>query len=169
VDNLNRRSRSRLMSRVRSSGAKSTELKFRLLLVRAGVCGWKLGHRLGLPGRPDFVFVKRRLAIFVDGCFWHACSRCRATPKSNRVFWNRKLQGNVKRDLKARKMLRAMGWAVVRIWEHELREDGVRVLRRVLLQRSSSKPTVSTKRHRSTLGSCRSGALQSGAGSASYI
>lgn len=99
--------------------------------MRSGVSGWKLGHESGLTGRPDVVFVRARLAIFLDGCFWHGCQRCRSIPTTNRVFWLNKIQKNRKRDKKVRRMLRAKGWKVMRVWEHELRNDGDEVLRRV--------------------------------------
>jgi DNA mismatch endonuclease (patch repair protein) len=70
--------------------------------------------------RPDFVFPKLRLAVFVDGCFWHGCPRHATQPKSNRAFWNKKLSANKKRDALVPRVLRSAGWQVLRIWEHEL-------------------------------------------------
>jgi DNA mismatch endonuclease (patch repair protein) len=70
--------------------------------------------------RPDFVFRKARLALFVDGCFWHNCPRHATKPKNNRAFWRRKLSANLKRDKLVNRALRRAGWRVVRIWEHEL-------------------------------------------------
>jgi DNA mismatch endonuclease (patch repair protein) len=132
VDKIDAASRSRVMSRNRASGTKTTERKFRSLLMRLGVRGWKLGHHSGLPGRPDFLFPESRVAIFLDGCFWHGCQRCRSIPASNRVFWETKIQGNRERDRKACRTLRAQGWNVVRIWEHDLKMDGGALLRKFL-------------------------------------
>jgi DNA mismatch endonuclease (patch repair protein) len=73
-----------------------------------------------LAVRPDFVFLKSRTAIFVDGCFWHGCPRHATKPVNNRVFWKKKLAGNKTRDRVVNRMLRRAGWRVVRIWEHEL-------------------------------------------------
>ena len=73
-----------------------------------------------LTVRPDFVFRKQRTVIFVDGCFWHGCPKHATRPANNRVFWRRKLAGNKTRDRVVTRTLRAQGWRVLRIWEHEL-------------------------------------------------
>jgi len=104
--------------------------------MRSGIKGWRLGHNSGLPGSPDVVFVRARLAVFLDGCFWHGCRRCRSIPTTNGPFWVAKIQTNRERDEKVVLMLRAVGWKVTRIWEHELKTDGDDVLRRVLIMRS---------------------------------
>jgi DNA mismatch endonuclease (patch repair protein) len=69
--------------------------------------------------RPDIVFTRRKVAIFVDGCFWHRCPEHRTTPKANGAFWEAKLAANVVRDRRNDAALRAAGWTVVRVWEHE--------------------------------------------------
>jgi DNA mismatch endonuclease, patch repair protein len=71
--------------------------------------------------RPDFVFRQVRLALFVDGCFWHGCPRHATKPRNNRAFWRKKLAGNKKRDELVTRTLRHAGWRVVRIWECTLR------------------------------------------------
>lgn len=85
-------------------------------------------HRLGLryvldvralPGRPDVVFTRRRIAVFIDGCFWHRCPTHFVQPKSNSDWWTRKLAANVERDRLADERLTSLGWAVLRVWEHE--------------------------------------------------
>ena len=82
--------------------------------------------------RPDFVFRQARLALFVDGCFWHGCPKHATKPKNNASFWRRKLAGNKHRDRLVRQTLRKAGWHVLRIWEHELaRKNETRLLRRV--------------------------------------
>lgn len=131
MDTLDRAARSRVMRSNRSSGTKSTEWKFRSLLIRSGIRGWKMGHRSGLPGGPDFVFPRSRVAVFVDGCFWHGCRRCRAIPASNRAFWSAKIAANKKRDRRANRLLGAQGWRAVRYWEHELRDDPAEALVRL--------------------------------------
>lgn len=136
MDRFDKATRSRVMSRNRSRGTKSTEWKFRSLLIRSGIRGWKIGHGSDLPGGPDVIFLQSRLAIFLDGCFWHGCRRCRSIPVTNRAFWTAKIEGNKRRDRKAVRTLRAKGWTVMRIWEHELRIDSVGVLRKVLMNRS---------------------------------
>ena len=100
------------------------------LLKAVGIIGWRRG--LKIFGNPDFVFSKIKLAVFVDGCFWHGCPRCYSEPKSNRAFWRRKITTNRKRDLAVKRALRKSGWRVMRIWQHELkRKNESRLLRRV--------------------------------------
>jgi DNA mismatch endonuclease (patch repair protein) len=72
----------------------------------------------------DVVFRRARVAVFVDGCFWHRCPTHATTPKSNRAWWEQKLEANVDRDRRADIALEELGWRVVRIWEHELPERG---------------------------------------------
>jgi len=74
--------------------------------------------------RPDFVFAKSKVAVLVDGCFWHGCPRHSNMPANNKAFWARKLGINRERDRLVNRMLRKEGWRVVRFWEHELREPG---------------------------------------------
>jgi DNA mismatch endonuclease (patch repair protein) len=75
--------------------------------------------------RPDIVFTRRKVVIFVDGCFWHGCPRHGEVPASNREFWEAKIAGTRLRDIQQSALLNAAGWTVVRIWEHELVDDAV--------------------------------------------
>jgi DNA mismatch endonuclease (patch repair protein) len=85
-----------------------------------------------LAVRPDFVFRQARLALFVDGCFWHGCPKHGTQPKGNRAFWKNKFSRNKARDILVTKTLRRSGWRVLRIWEHELaRKNELRLLRRI--------------------------------------
>ena len=81
-------------------------------------------------GKPDFVFPKARVAVFVDGCFWHGCPQHATWPKQNAAFWAEKIGRNQARDRKVTRTLRATGWTVLRIWEHALKKPE-RVLARV--------------------------------------
>lgn len=85
---------------------------------------WSLGFRYRvtnkMPGKPDILFTKARIAIFVDGCFWHACPRHFTMPKSNKQFWKLKITRNKERDGEVNKALRRQGWRVIRFWEHEV-------------------------------------------------
>jgi DNA mismatch endonuclease Vsr len=110
--------RSRIMSAIRSKSNKTTEVALARVLRNAGLTGWR--RHLSLPGTPDFAFPKERIAIFVDGCFWHGCSRCYRAPKSNPEFWASKVAGNRARDARVARKLRRAGWSVCRIWEHSL-------------------------------------------------
>jgi DNA mismatch endonuclease (patch repair protein) len=107
------------MSRIRSRGNRSTEMAMIALFRQHGITGW-LRH-FPLIGRPDFVFKKQRVAVFVDGCFWHGCAKHYRQPKNNNQYWNRKLQMNKKRDQEITATLREKGWDVIRIWEHDIR------------------------------------------------
>ena len=84
--------------------------------------------------KPDFVFPRERVAVFVDGCFWHGCPRCYTRPKSNRKFWDAKVARNQARDRRVTRQLRADGWSVCRIWECRLKrpEAGIRRILRML-------------------------------------
>lgn len=75
--------------------------------------------------RPDFVFRLERLAVFVDGCFWHKCPSHFRAPRTNADYWQSKIQANFERDRQVDSALRLNGWRVMRIWEHELRQPGV--------------------------------------------
>ena len=138
ADIYSKRKRSELMSRVRSAGNKSTELRLIAVMRAAHITGWR--RHQNLPGRPDFVFRKHRLALFVDGCFWHACKRCAQRsrmPATNRQFWANKISGNCRRDRWVNRTLRSESWRVLRIWEHELKKPN-RCLARLLRALSPS-------------------------------
>ena len=124
------------MARVRGSGNKATELALLVLLRRHCIKGWRRNVRLF--GNPDFVFLKKRVAIFVDGCFWHGCPTHASMPMTNRRFWERKLARNRSRDRLVVRTLKSLGWDVLRIWQHELnRKSEMRCanrVRRALLQ-----------------------------------
>lgn len=107
------------MAQVKSRGNRSTEWRLRAGLMRAGIRGWNLNPP-GIPGNPDFVFLDRRVALFVDGCYWHGCPKCYRRPSSNVAYWDAKVARNRARDLKNTARLRRQGWRVLRIWEHEL-------------------------------------------------
>jgi DNA mismatch endonuclease, patch repair protein len=121
--------RSRLMGRVRRSGT-APELDLRRSLHRAGY-RYRLDGGRGLPGTPDLVFRKLRVAIFVDGCFWHGCRLHGTMPKTNTAFWKAKIIRNQKRDRKVDRSLRELGWIVVRVWEHQLKGELETVVSRV--------------------------------------
>jgi DNA mismatch endonuclease (patch repair protein) len=120
VDVFSKRKRSEVMAACRGRGNRSTEWRLRSRLVSARISGWRM-HTGDVYGRPDFAFDKSKVAVFVDGCFWHGCKTCRTVPASNRGFWTDKIQRNRQRDRKVAGMLRRSGWRVVRIWEHDLK------------------------------------------------
>jgi DNA mismatch endonuclease (patch repair protein) len=112
--------RSKIMGAIRSKGNKSTELRFKMALVRHGIAGWKT-HPRDISGTPDFYFPAKRLAVFVDGCFWHGCTKCGHIPRTNQLFWAAKIDRNRKRHRRVNNQLRSKGICVRRFWEHEIR------------------------------------------------
>lgn len=113
-----------------------TELRLIALFRANGITGWRRGS--SLPGRPDFVFPRQRIVMFVDGCFWHGCPTHATWPKNNAEFWRTKILGNQKRDRAVNRLLRKAGWRVVRVWEHALtKKQAARAaarLRRILAE-----------------------------------
>lgn len=116
------------MAAIRSAGNKATELRLAAMLRRARITGWR--RHWPVTGRPDFAFRAERVAVFVDGCYWHGCARHHRLPSDNRAYWRRKLERNRARDRAVTRALRADGWRVVRFWEHDLRDEA-RVLKRL--------------------------------------
>jgi len=128
--------RSEVMSRIRGRGNRTTELKLAVAFRQQGVIGWRrhvllkpyLASEEQAPGkrrqrlsvRPDFIFRREKVAVFVDGCFWHGCPEHSTKPATNAEFWTTKLAGNMQRDQRATRALLASGWTVLRVWEHEL-------------------------------------------------
>jgi len=115
--------RSEIMSKVRGKDNKSTEQALVKLFMLNKITGWQKQGKI--EGNPDFWFPKLKLAVFVDGCFWHKCPKCKRFPKTNKNFWLEKINRNHKRDLKINKLLRSQNYEVVRIWEHELKNKQI--------------------------------------------
>lgn len=111
--------RSRCMSRIRGRDTKP-EIMLRKVL-------WGRGYRYRvnsrLPGRPDIIFPGRKVAVFVDGCFWHGCPEHRVMPRQNAEFWKVKLETNQRRDTEVNEKLAKLDWRVIRVWEHEIKSD----------------------------------------------
>lgn len=119
------------MSRIRGKGNKDTEVALTKLFRANGITGWR--RHYPITGKPDFAFPKHRLAVFVDGCFWHGCPKHAVQPKGNKEFWSTKLEANKARDSHVNRELRTKGWRVLRIWEHDLTKSRqVSALRRVV-------------------------------------
>lgn len=90
------------------------------LLKRHGIKGWRRHRRVS--GTPDFCWPGQKIALFVDGCFWHGCPRCYKVPKSNVLYWQSKVAANRRRDRRADSLLRKRGWTVLRVWECRLHD-----------------------------------------------
>lgn len=109
------------MSQIGSKDTKA-EITFRKLLWSKGYKGYRL-HPKKIIGKPDLYFPKKRLAVFIDGCFWHKCPKCYIKPKTNLRFWNKKIEGNVSRDKKVNIQLKKEKIKIVHFWEHEIRKS----------------------------------------------
>lgn len=122
VDIYSKSKRSEIMSKIRSES--ELEKSFRKLLSKEI---YPLGYRYRknyrkIPGRPDVAFVSRKIAIFIDGDFWHGYGYTKKKKKLPK-FWQNKIETNMKRDQRNRKLLKKMGWTYVRFWEHEVKKD----------------------------------------------
>jgi DNA mismatch endonuclease, patch repair protein len=119
TDWLSREQRSRNMASIKSKGNRTTERAFLQVLREAQISGWR--RHLNLPGKPDFVFRSKLLAVFIDGCFWHGCPKCYRMPEDNRPYWKEKILSNRRRDRRRTRELRSRNWRVLRVWEHSLK------------------------------------------------
>jgi DNA mismatch endonuclease, patch repair protein len=154
ADTFSKKLRSAVMGAVRSHGNRSTELLVIAIFRAHGIKGWR--RHQPLKGKPDFVFQRERLAVFVDGCFWHGCPKHLRMPSSNVVYWNAKIQRNMARDHRVNTQLRGQGWTVIRIWEHALSEPkriAARLLRLLEKRRSAKLASPLERPAKSRLGS----------------
>ena len=119
ADIFDKAKRSEIMKKVRSKNNKSTELKLIQIFKENNIHGWRRNYKV--KGHPDFVFLNKKIAIFVDGCFWHGHD-CRNTkPKDNQEYWDKKRERNMKHDIEITDYFENRGWTVIRIWECELK------------------------------------------------
>jgi DNA mismatch endonuclease, patch repair protein len=129
ADVFSKRKRSEVMAAIRSKGNRDTEMVLADIFRKNGLTGWR--RHWPIPGKPDFAFPSNRVAIFVDGCFWHGCPQHGRKPSSNQIYWFAKLERNQNRDRIVARTLRQKKWKVLRIWEHELKNEK-RVINSVL-------------------------------------
>lgn len=116
-DIFSRRKRSLIMGAIRGKDTL-LETEFRKRLSRAGL---KFGkNAIRFPGKPDIIFRKKKLVVFLDGCFWHGCKKHFKIPKTNSFFWRSKIGKNMQRDIKINKFYKNMGWKVLRFWQHDI-------------------------------------------------
>ncbi len=128
------------MSRIRSKNTKA-ELILRKAIWAKG-CRYRLHYKIA--GKPDLVFVKRKLAVFIDGCFWHKCPQCYVEPKSNSEYWIPKIEKNVQRDQINTEKLKNEGWTVLRFWEHEIMKN-LNLCLQVIINHIEQADTASSK------------------------
>ena len=121
ADVFSKEQRSQIMRQVKGNFNKSTELRLIRFFKIHKITGWRRSYNIF--GKPDFVFPKIRLAVFVDGCFWHG-HNCRNTkPKDNKIYWDNKIKKNIERDISVSNLLESKGWKVLRIWECQLKDS----------------------------------------------
>lgn len=123
--------RSEIMSKIKSKNASSTELKLIKLLRESKISGWRRNSKIF--GHPDLIFQKQKMAVFVDGCFWHGCRICKRniSPLTNAAYWKGKIKRNRQRDKEVNKVLRKRGWTVIRIRECMLKKNPHSQLKRI--------------------------------------
>jgi DNA mismatch endonuclease (patch repair protein) len=122
------------MSRIRGKHT-GPELALRSALWREGL---RYRVHVSLPGKPDLAFPSARVAVFIDGCFWHGCPEHSTRPKANAGFWREKIGGNIARDTRVNEALKSLGWRVLRFWEHDLSRNvqrPVTVIQRAVTRR----------------------------------
>ena len=126
ADIFNNEKRSEIMRKVKSKKNKSTELRLIDIFKQNGITGWKRNY--SVKGHPDFVFLKEKVAVFVDGCFWHGHD-CRNTrPAENQEYWQKKRELNMKHYKDVTALFEVRGWKVLRIWECELKKRNETIL-----------------------------------------
>lgn len=136
LDRVSKEARSRIMRAIRSKGNKTTESRMLRLLRHHKLSGWRRHYPVN--GTPDFAWPKEKVALFVDGCFWHGCPRCYSAPRTNQKFWEDKVWGNKKRDRRVSRQLRKSGWSVLRVWECSIEKTAtISRIRRCIERRRS--------------------------------
>jgi DNA mismatch endonuclease (patch repair protein) len=135
-DKFDAKTRSKIMSRIRSKDT-AIEIVFRRLLWNAGMRGYRLHYNA--PGKPDIAFVSKRIAVFIDGDFWHGYNWQKLGKVPPRKYWQKKISKNIARDKKNTALLRKKGWKVIRLWEHELKKSPAKSINKVKLSYFSNK------------------------------
>ena len=129
TDVLTKKQRSFNMSQIKGKNTKP-EVILRRLLYSRGIRGFRIHYKIF--GKPDIVFIKKKIVIFIDGCFWHKCPVCFVKPETRMDFWMEKIEKNVERDKTVNKNLEKEGWVVLRFWEHEIYRSPDRVVSKIV-------------------------------------
>ena len=135
TDVLTQSQRKLNMSHIRGENT-GPEIKLRKMLWSHGIRGYRIHHNM--PGKPDIVFIKKKIAIFIDGCFWHKCPIDFQEPETRKEFWMKKINSNVERDKKITMNLQEKGWTVIRFWEHEVRKKPEEVIMKIIFSLQQS-------------------------------
>lgn len=128
TDKVSPKKRSQIMSKIKS---KNTKLENKIISDL-----WKRGFRFrrnvaSLTGKPDIAIKKYKIVIFIDSCFWHGCPQHCRMPSSNRTYWEKKIKRNKERDREVTNFYKEKGWHILRIWEHELKNDYENILNKI--------------------------------------
>src|SRR3989344_212154 len=126
-DNLTKEQRSKTMSRIRSKWTTQEKA------IHNQLKGLKIKHKMhpDIEGHPDIILKRKKVAVFLHGCFWHKCPKCYKEPKTDKKYWLPKIQNNVKRDKRNLKLLRKQGYKVVKLWEHDIKKDSNKVYEKI--------------------------------------
>lgn len=127
MDKMSKSQRSFTMSRIRGKNT-TIELIFRKTVWGLGYRNYRIKNNI--KGKPDLYFPKLKIAIFIDGCFWHKCPKCYKEPKSNKKYWINKIENNSARDKETTKQLQKTGIKVLRIWEHDIKNNPKKVYKK---------------------------------------
>ncbi len=125
ADRISKQKRSEIMSKIRSKNTKPE------IILRELLDGRIFRYQPRIYGKPDFGNDTRKIAVFVDGCFWHGCPECSKMPKSRQNYWSKKIGGNRKRDSAINKELARRGYKVIRVWEHQVLKDQSKCIKRI--------------------------------------
>ena len=123
MDIFDKNKRSEIMKSVKSKNNKSTELKLIEIFKKYKIKGWRRNYKI--IGNPDFIFSIKKIAVFVDGCFWHGHNCRNLKPKDNYDYWDLKIKKNKERDILINKKLSNKNWIIIRIWECELKKKNI--------------------------------------------
>jgi len=123
TDVFTKKKRSEIMSRIRAKDAKLEKNFLEGLSAISHEAGYRYRkHYTGLQGKPDIAFPSKKVAVFIDGCFWHGCHLHSRVPLSNVSYWEKKLKRNKERDREVNRAAKNKGWSVIRLWEHQVKK-----------------------------------------------
>lgn len=121
------------MSHIRAKDTKLERDFLKILSAQSHVAGFRYRKNYtGIRGKPDIAFPAAKIAIFVDGCFWHGCAQHSRTPLSNTSYWKKKLERNKVRDKEINKMNKKEGWRVIRFWEHQIKKNPTKAVEKIM-------------------------------------
>jgi DNA mismatch endonuclease (patch repair protein) len=123
TDTFSQEERSAVMRSVKSNGNKSTEDRLIQIFKKRCITGWRRNYPVA--GKPDFVFLRRKVAVFADGCFWHGHNCRNIIPKQNAEYWSKKRLKNISRDKKIAELFNKRGWTVIRFWECDIKKESL--------------------------------------------